>query len=391
MVKTTNLLNLVAIALVLFSFVNIISLGMLFSFIPVVSILALAILSLELSRREHTRFSFLLFTLYVNLSIFYFCKHHPQQTDNYLYYFPVIVSVVLLNNPRLSDRFSLVHLGICALFFTATFTVDIPGMRQELAPEMIRSLKNFNLAASFSITVVLSLLLTHLISGQNDEIVQQNNSLLKAKEVVKASLREKEVLLAELHHRVKNNLAIISGLLNLQDDATTNEEAKDIIGESKTRIMSMALVHRMLYENSELKRLDLARYTSELVNELFNSYNLSNRVNVHTHFEKVELPISKCIPLGLIINELVTNSIKYVFRKKGPEKGNFTITIFQKDNLVSIQVRDDGPGFPQGFNAEAENLSLGIYLVKTLTEQIDGTVRFSNEDGARIDLAFPAT
>jgi len=314
--------------------------------------------------------------------------YHPFETQNYLYYFPVIVSVVLLNNPSFTDKLSLIHMAVCVLFFTATFLVKIPSIQHELAAEKILFIRHFNIITAMIITAILSFLLTRVISKQNSEIVVQNNDLLRAKQVVNASLKEKEVLLAELHHRVKNNLAIISGLLNLQDDATSNEEAKEIIGDSKNRIMSMALVHRMLYENAELKNLDLSRYISELVLEMFNSYNLTRFVDITIDCDKVVLPVSKSVPLGLIINEIVTNSIKYVYKTNRKEKGRFFISVKEDNNNVTMNVKDNGPGFPAGFDSDAENLSLGIYLIKSLTEQIDGTVQFLNDSGARIEVKF---
>ncbi len=388
MVRTTNLMNLIALGIVLLSFTNLLVLGSDFALVPVLGIFSMAILSLWLNSVHHTKLSFLVFTFYINLSIFFFCEYHPFETQNYLYYFPVIVSVVLLNNPTFTDKFSLIHIAVCVAFFAATFLVNIPSMQLQLSSDKIIYLRNFNIICTAVITTILSILLTRLIARQNTEIVVQNLDLVKAKEIVNASLKEKEILLAELHHRVKNNLAIISGLLNLQDDATTNEEAKNIISDSKSRIMSMALVHKMLYENPELKSLDLGRYITELIHELFNSYNLGKYVRIKQDFDKIVLPVSKSIPLGLILNEIVTNSIKYVFRTRHKEKSEFFISIKQIDNEVAMIVKDDGAGFPQGFNAEAENPTLGIYLITTLCEQIDGKVNFSNDNGAKIQVNF---
>src|SRR5690349_5513033 len=128
MVKTTNLLNLIVIGITALSFLNVISLGRNFAFGPVSSIFGFAIISLLLSKYNFTKWSFLLFTLYVNLSVFYFCKRHPFETENYVYYFPVIVSVVLLNNPSFRDKFSLLHMVICACFFAATVTLQLPQL-----------------------------------------------------------------------------------------------------------------------------------------------------------------------------------------------------------------------------------------------------------------------
>jgi two-component sensor histidine kinase len=386
-VRTTNLLNLVAFFFVLLSYSNYFTMGTDFAGVPVTIILSFSLLCLVLSAMGKSDLSFLLLNLYVNFAIFYFGKYHPVFSGTYLYYFPLIVSVVLLNNPY-RGWVSLLHYSICVAFFIATLFIQLPGFPIQLEPEKIRYLRMFNLIGSVSITAILSFLLTRLISKQNDEIIVQNQDLKRTKEAVNQSLKEKEILLAELHHRVKNNLAIISGLLNLQDDATTNEEAKEIIGDSKARIMSMALVHKMLYENANLKSLDVGQYTSELVSELFNSYDLLKQVTITQHYDKIILPVSKSIPLGLILNEIVTNSIKYVFKSKKKERGEFFISIKENNNHVTLIVKDNGRGFPSHFNAESETLSLGIYLIKTLSEQIDGKVRFSNDNGAKIEINF---
>ena len=231
--------------------------------------------------------------------------------------------------------------------------------------------------------------LTSLISKQNDEIIVQNENLIKAKQHVNNTLKEKEILLAELHHRVKNNLAIISGLLNLQSDATSSDEARQVISDSKNRILSMALVHRMLFENPALKSINLSKYSSELIMELFRSYNLERYVDLTEEYDHAVLPVSKSIPLGLILNEIVTNSIKYAFKANPKQKGQFYISIKNlPDSKMKLVVKDNGKGFPENYNFDHPSLSLGIFLMKTLAEQIDGEVRFSNDNGARIELTF---
>lgn len=349
----------------------------------------MAIVSIYFNKIRKTRTAFILFSLNINTAIFFVNQYYPPETGSYLYYFPLIVSVVLLNNPSFSDKFSLLHFTICVVFFTANLALDFSWLQvTHFTPIQIKLLWYTDFIMATAITGVLSFLLTRLIFNQNQEILEQNENLKKAKEAVNASLKEKEVLLAELHHRVKNNLAIISGLLNLQEDATTNNEAKQIISDSKTRIMSMALVHRMLYENSELKSIDAGKYSSELIYELLNSYNLLNTVTVEQRYDKIMLPVNKSIPLGLILNEIVTNSIKYVFKPDFKRQSTFFISLTAAGNMVSLVVKDDGKGFDKDFNIDSESLSLGIYLIKSLSEQIDGTVKFSNDHGAKIELDF---
>jgi two-component sensor histidine kinase len=388
-IKTTNLINGIMVLFLCIGYTNYFIVPESFPVIQVSTFLCLALLSLYLNKIKKTQISFLLFTINVNLSIFFINEYYPIEVGAYLFYFPLIVSVVLLNNPSLRDKNSLIHFSVCALFFLTSLLIEFPDFQlKTLDAAQMKSLWYYDLVMAVSITGILSFILTRIIYNQNREILAQNQDLKKAKEIVNTSLKEKEILLAELHHRVKNNLAIISGLLNLQEDATTNFEAKQIIGDSKTRIMSMALVHKMLYENNELKRIHLGKYASELIYELFYSYNLLKTVSLDEDYDEVVLPVNKSIPLGLILNEVVTNSIKYAFKGSSENPCVFTIRIKLVDNLICIVIQDNGPGFAQNFNPESDTLSLGIYLIKTLTEQLDGTVRFLNDGGAKIELDF---
>ena len=389
--QTTNLLNaLMAFFVLLGSLLNYPVISKQFIFLPVCVFFLLSVFGLFLSWKHLNQCAHILFTLNVNLAVFYINQFHPPEADPYLYYFPLVVGTVLLNNPSFKNVNAIPHVALCVIFFIVNFNVDLPWIGLENMPaEKIREMWYVNFSMSLLSTTALLLLLTRLIASQNKEIILQNSDLTRAKETVKASLREKEILLAELHHRVKNNLAIISGLLNLQEDATQNEEAKRIISDTKTRIMSMALVHRMLYENPELKSIQVGKYASELIAELFNSYNLSKSVELKQLYDNIALPVNKSIPLGLILNEIVTNSIKYVYKARPRQKGVFEISIRQLENKsVLLTIEDHGPGFPQDFNASPEPVSLGIYLIKSLAGQIDGEVLFSNANGARIELNF---
>ena len=161
-----------------------------------------------------------------------------------------------------------------------------------------------------------------------------------------------------------------------------------MLSDSKTRIMSMALVHKMLYENMELKSINIGKYAIELISELFNSYNLLNRVQLNHNCDNISLAVNKSIPLGLILNEIVTNSIKYVFKNKAKTSGEFFISIKSNGNEINVIIKDNGSGFPADFNSNPDKPSLGIFLIKTLVEQIDGEVQFSNDNGAKISLIF---
>jgi two-component sensor histidine kinase len=388
-IRTINFLNLIVLFFLLIGYTSFFILDKDFVISIHTAFIALTIVSLVLNKYKKTNSALFVFTLNANLSIFFINQYYPIETGSYLYYFPLIVSIVLLSNPNFKDKFSLIYMAICIIFFAIDLLFDFSDYAvQELTEAQIKQLWYYNVIISASVTAILSILLTRLIAKQNKDMIEQNDNLKKAKETVNTSLKEKEILLAELHHRVKNNLAIISALLNLQEDATSSEEAKQVLSDSKTRIMSMALVHKMLYENPELKSIDFGKYASELIYELFNSYNLSKSVLITEEYDNIVLPVSKSVPLGLVLNEIVTNSIKYVFKYSPKNKGQFYVSLKQNNNMVKLIVKDNGSGFPAGFDPDSETVSLGIYLIKTLTEQVDGKVRFSNDMGAKIELDF---
>jgi two-component sensor histidine kinase len=389
-IKSVNLLNIVVIFFLLIGLTNWFFIKADFPILIELLFMFFAATSIFLSYKKYVDIAFALFTVNVSFSLFFIGEYYPIDTGAYLFYFPVLVSVVLLNNPSRIDKFSVFHFTVCAVAFILNLAIDVPQWQiNTIDPYQIRILWYYDVVLSVVLTGLLTFLLNKTIFNQNKEILQQIDDIKKTKAEVKVSLKEKEVLLAELHHRVKNNLAIISGLLNLQEDAVNNTEAKQIISETKDRIMSMALVHKMLFKNPEFKTINFGKYSSELITELFNSYNLLEEVQLKEEYETINLSINTCIPLGLILNEIVTNSIKYGLNNDQSENKQFSVSIKNTNNHVSLIVKDSGIGFNKDFNSDLETSSLGIVLIRSLTEQIDGKVHFSNSNGAKIEINFP--
>lgn len=351
--------------------------------------MGLAALSLFCSYKGKTHLAFLLFTLNANLSIFFINQYYPFESGSYLFFFPLIVSIILLNNVTSRNWMAAVHLGISALTFVLSIALKLESWQLKgLDAEAIQVMWYYNMVMSVMLTAMVSGILNKLIVLQNKEITTQNQGLSKAKEEINASLREKEVLLAELNHRVKNNLAIISGLLNLQLESSENTEARQVIHDSKNRILSMALVHKMLYNHPQLKEIDLSNYCQELIRELLNSFNLNHKVEIREQYDSICLPVNKSIPFGLILNEIVTNSIKYVFIHEKAEQHQLEVSILRRAEEVVMVARDSGSGFPKDYNEEQDGKSLGLFLIKSLAEQIDGKAVFSNDNGAKVELKF---
>lgn len=201
------------------------------------------------------------------------------------------------------------------------------------------------------------------------------------------SLREKEVLLKEIHHRVKNNLQIISSLLSLQSNYLNDESSREIFIESQNRIRSMSLIHEKLYQTKDLSKVNFNEYINELINFLAITYNIeSDKLVILLNIEDYYFHVDIAIPLGLILNELITNSIKHAFNDG--VKGEIEITIRQKKETEFIlNYRDNGKGMPEGFNMNSSN-TLGFSLITNLVEQLDGEIAMFNNDGVNFTIMF---
>lgn len=198
-----------------------------------------------------------------------------------------------------------------------------------------------------------------------------------AENKIKKSLREKEILLREIHHRVKNNLQIISTLLELQCDQIKDEEVMELYRESENRIQSIALIHENLYQSDDLASIQIDEYINNLLNDLMNSYGIESSVNLNIDVDKITLGIETAIPCGLIINELVSNSLKYAF--PNGTSGNIYLSLKEKDDgTFKLLISDDGSAFPSDFE-EKKNRTLGLQLVNNLVKQLDGDLDFNKE------------
>ena len=198
------------------------------------------------------------------------------------------------------------------------------------------------------------------------------------------SLAEREVLLAEVHHRVKNNLQIISSLLSMQAERSNSEETRAGLLESVHRVRSMALIHRMLYSNVNLAEVDIAHYALAMARELGGS--LGGGVPIHVQSQSLYLSVEQAIPFGLILNELLTNALKHGHRPG--ERSDVSVRISVEDAHACLRVVDQGPGLPAGFDWRGTS-SLGAVIVDALTRQLAGTLVVRNDPGACFELRLP--
>jgi two-component sensor histidine kinase len=205
-----------------------------------------------------------------------------------------------------------------------------------------------------------------------------------------ASLAEKEILLKEIHHRVKNNLQVISSLLSLQSQSLEDEPTVRMFQESQHRIRSMALVHEELYQSGDLRRIEFSHYVRNLANYLFRSYGVNvDGVKLAIDVSDLHLGIDAAVPCGLIINELMSNALKHAFTDG--RHGRIHIQLRANgDGQCRLVVADNGIGLPEGFDIRRSE-TLGLRLVSTLVEQLGGTIHLDRSDGTEFAIAFDQT
>jgi PAS domain S-box-containing protein len=227
---------------------------------------------------------------------------------------------------------------------------------------------------------------TKELSVANEELKREIAQRKLAQEQINESLKEKIVLLREIHHRVKNNLQIVSSLLNLQAGYISDKKILEVFKESQTRIRSMALIHEKLYQSRDLDKINFSDYIQSLIKDLFRSYrSQANKINIKSETGEIFLEIDQAILCGLIVNELVSNAIKYAF--KGREEGEIIVKLFEVDGEYKIIVSDNGVGFPKDIDIHNTD-TLGLQLVTSLTSQMAGNLEIASEVGTSVTISF---
>ncbi|HMB97136.1 MAG TPA: PAS domain S-box protein [Balneolaceae bacterium] len=208
----------------------------------------------------------------------------------------------------------------------------------------------------------------------------------KAEQKIKESLKEKEILLAEIHHRVKNNLAVITGLLELQVQNTDNDEAKTVLRDSQLRINSMALIHEKLYESDNLSLIQFGKYIGELIDVIADSHITKEKpIEIDIESDPIEFTITQAIPCGLLMNEIVTNALKHAF--EGRKSGKIVISLKKEGDVIQLVISDNGVGLPDNFE-EMKVKSLGMTLIYTLASQLNADMNIESGEGTVYRLTF---
>jgi two-component sensor histidine kinase/CheY-like chemotaxis protein len=230
----------------------------------------------------------------------------------------------------------------------------------------------------------------YLVKGQVDKKLLARSLKFaierkQTEEELKSSIYERDVLLKETHHRVKNNMQVIHSLLNLQTHYAENIEAVNVLKESQNRVKSMGMIHEKLYNSTDRSKIDFLDYVNSLTSNLLTSYKLSEKIVPVIEIGDINLNLETAILCGLIINELVSNSLKYAF--KPTETGEVYISLNLIDNRYELVISDNGMGFPQDLDFKNTE-SLGLQLVNNITDQLDGEIELDRSLGTKFTVKF---
>ncbi|MBC2839996.1 sensor histidine kinase [Robiginitalea sp. SC105] len=255
-----------------------------------------------------------------------------------------------------------INLLIVAIIFSQNFGDSVLG--ENVVPEDSRNLFAF-------LSILLSVYLLGGVFGRN--LLSAHHRLYRTKGEMEQRMREKEMLLKEVHHRVKNNLQTVSSLLRMQSRSIEDPATLSLIRSSQNRVVAMAMVHEMLYMREDLSKIEYRSYVQELGEYLIRSIKgPQNKINLHIDIPQIELGIDTAIPLGLLINEAVTNALKYGFKEQ--DEGQISIVLEREDKTEYIlRIGDNGVGFPESVSHKTSK-SLGLKLIHNLSRQLKGSV-----------------
>lgn len=225
-----------------------------------------------------------------------------------------------------------------------------------------------------------------LLEENRRELDQKNIYLETLNTQQEKLLKEKEWLIKEVHHRVKNNLQMVTSLLYSQSVYSENEATKRALNDSLHRMHAMSLIHQKLYEDQNTSVIAMPGYVEDLINYLHNSFDIDDRINFEQHIDLLYLDVSQAIPLGLIITESIVNAIKYAFLNG--QKGVVSIVLHRKEaGALLLKISDNGIGLPAAPNQMGRN-SLGLELMQGLTKQLNGNFKIENINGVHITVSF---
>ena len=389
--NTLRLLNILTFSCVLFIMPFIISMFLLdewliaFIFVGTLIMFSASLWLCHIGKYRLSKFLIFTSTNYVVLFLSISTGH---DAGFYLYYMTsplILFSVFEHSETKKIIAYVLFHFSSYVIV-EYLYSIEYPVMIV-LEDSILRSLYLLNAFLSILFLFILAFNYSKFHQKVSQMDAASNKKLSVSQLKLEALIIEKNVLLAELHHRVKNNMAVLSGLFNLQISQTENAEAIDILKKNKARVMSMSLIHNSLYLQNNTSKISFNKYLRALCEEVSNSFGSeSTIVNFSYDIKDVLLDLSKAVPCGIITNEIIVNAFKHAFIDR--KHGEINVKFYTNSENYVLEISDNGLGLKEG-DRQKKN-SLGMSLINALTEQLDGEIYIGNNNGTSYKLSFPS-
>ncbi len=337
-----------------------------------------------LNRIGYFRLSTIIYLLVLNFNVILVNVIFEFNFGTFLFLFPLFACFsFLFPLPKNKNILALIFILMILIHGMSYLLVSLyPSENLIINPNALFTQLNYGF--SFGLTLMIVLMYSILQSQQKLELDSRILINEQQKLLLEETLKDKNILLSEIHHRTKNNLAIVSSMLNLQRNQIESIELQNILLDCSNRVHSMATVHQKLYEKENFTKIDLKEYLEELIRDLQKTIFPTNKdIQLILEIDSFNITSEKAIPCALIINELITNSIKHAFKKNG---GKLEIKIKKIGNQILLMIHDNGPGFD--YETNKNNQSLGMTLIEALTEQLNGQCEYNTKHGTTFNLSF---
>lgn len=352
------------------------------------------LLFVYLNKKGHFGISRAAIITVTNAGIFFFSIYLGFNSGIYLYLFIASLLIYLLFD--YSEKkliYSFIFLYLLTFVLITIYDNYYPPLNTNISPKVLKFIYAFN----FCVALIFCFGFVAYFANNNNQYIAsliQHQELLvqevalrnKSEELVKRNLHERELLLAEIHHRVKNNLAIVSALINLQIEKLKEEGSREIFEDTKNRIYAMSLIHNLLYRNKSFSKINFVEYVDSFCANVAAGYSSQKNIVIEQYVDDSKPDIKTAIPLALILNEIITNSFKHAFKDDVP--GKIKVELKNNSGHYIFRVSDNGIGMnEQAFNSG----TMGIDIIKSLAEQLDAKVEYKKDNGSHYTFIIPVT
>ena len=300
----------------------------------------------------------------------------------FVYYIFLLPTVFLLNSKWKTWMVVLFNSSIGLLTILLLIIYGGSSPSHPIAEETRSIINMLNITATGVIVFVVMIYFSRTINKKDEALIEANIELEQQYAEISGQHQRQQILLKEIHHRVKNNLQIISSLISLQGAKVKDKEVVSILNESRRRIAAIALIHKKLYQDSNLHRVDFKSYLEELMDS---QQMMVNHLKYNVKSSKVMLNLDTAVPLGLIVSELVVNAIKHAF--EGVQNPEINVTLNELNQGYLLEIMDNGKGLPKDFDLKNPS-SLGTEIIVALEEQIQAKIEYSSQAGAKFSIQF---